>query len=125
VSVQEQLRQLVHAHHSNFAKQLVSVERLLHSGDETGLVPAEQIADAQALSHQMKGTAGSMGFPIVGQAAAELDDILKGLKAEAVPVDATRMQAAREQLAKLQSIAAQTTPEMSTLYHADLSKLGA
>jgi HPt (histidine-containing phosphotransfer) domain-containing protein len=123
LSLQEQLRGLVRTHHSNFAKQIVAVDQLLVSGDANGVVPTEQIVDAQALTHQMKGTAGSMGFPVVGQAAAELDDILKGLKSESSPIGGDRIQAARAQLAKLEGIAKQTTPEMSTLYHADLSKL--
>lgn len=122
MNIQEQLRGLVERHHANFGEQIAVVARLLgQSGREN--VACARIAEAQAITHQMKGTAGSMGFPEVGAAAAALDESLKLLKVLPGPVTAGQRTRALELLASLQGIAARTTPEMSTLYNADLSKL--
>lgn len=124
MSLQEQLRDLVHRHHANFAEQLAIVDRLLRPPDQTGTVTQAQVVEAQAITHQMKGSAGSMGFTEVGTAAAALDDGLKLLKRIPDPIPPAQRQAALELLANLQAVAARTTPEMSTLFSADLSKLG-
>lgn len=124
MSMQEQLRDLVHRHHANFAEQLAIVDRLLRRSEQSGTVTQAQVIEAQAITHQMKGTAGSMGFTEVGTAAAALDDGLKLLKRIPDPIPPAQQQAALELLAILQAVAAKTTPEMSTLFSADLSKLG-
>jgi hypothetical protein len=72
---------------------------------------------------QMKGTAGSMGFPGIGAAATALDESLKTLKKLPGPIAAAQMQLPLDQLAALQSITERTTPAMSKLYDADLSAL--
>lgn len=123
MTVQEQLRALVHKHHGNFIEQIACVGRLLADRNGEGLAPSTSIVEAQGITHQMKGTAGSMGFADLSSAAAELDASLKQLKAVDGPVSAAQMEAAVERLTTLQSISAQTTPEMSTLYNADLSRL--
>jgi len=123
MSVQEQLRALVHRHHANLAEQIASVDRLLTARDEEGHAPHDSIVEAQGITHQMKGTAGSMGFAALSTAAAELDTSLKQLKALDGAVTSDQMQEASQFLSSLQKIASETTPEMSTLYNADLSQL--
>jgi HPt (histidine-containing phosphotransfer) domain-containing protein len=121
--MQEQLRALVERHHANLAAQVAAAAGLLAELDENGAVPAARIIEAQGITHQLKGTAGSMGFAEVSAAAAALDESLKGLKKQPCPILATQLEASLEKLAALKRIAEQTTPEMSTLYNADLTKL--
>jgi HPt (histidine-containing phosphotransfer) domain-containing protein len=124
MNMQAQLRTLVERHHANFAEQLETVARLLQPADEdSGAVPQARVVEAQAITHQMKGTAGSMGFAQVGAAATALDDSLKLLKRIPDPIQPAQRQASIDLLATLQSVTARTTPETSTLYNADLSQL--
>lgn len=71
----------------------------------------------------MKGTAGSMGFADLSTAAAALDTSLKRLKEANGPVASGHMEDALQLLSGLQEMLSRTTPEMSTLYNADLSRL--
>jgi len=123
MTMQEQLRALVERHHANLAEQVAIVARLLGQDDEGSDVGVARVIEAQGLTHQMKGTAGSMGFVHVAAAAAKLDEHLKDLKRCPDPVTAAQRKESLELLCELQRIAASTTPEMSTLYDADLSKL--
>jgi HPt (histidine-containing phosphotransfer) domain-containing protein len=117
--MQEQLRALVVRHHANLFEQIAVISRLLDEQDEHGVGP--RVEEAQGISHQLKGTAGSMGFPDVGTAACALDDSLKALKREGVT--AARLRTSLDLLDALRRVADATTPEMSTLYNADLSQL--
>ncbi len=119
MTMQEQLRALVVRHHANLLEQIAVVSRLLDEQDEHG-VARPRIEEAQGISHQLKGTAGSMGFPNVGAAATALDDSLKALKREGA---AARLRTSLDLLDTLRRVADATTPEMSTLYNADLSQL--
>jgi chemotaxis protein histidine kinase CheA len=119
--MQEQLRALIERHLVNLAEQLATVTQLLTPADET--LPAAQVAQAEAIMHQLKGTAGSMGFADIGAAASALDETLKVLKESAEPIRASELTSALELLSTLRRLADTTTPAMSTLYNADLAKL--
>jgi len=123
MSMQERLRDLVERHHVNLVEQIATVGRLLTPPEDGSPLPLPRIIEAQGITHQMKGTAGSMGFPDVGAAAATLDESLKSLEKGPGPIAPGQLQAALDLMSTLCSIAAATTPEMSTLYNADLSKL--
>jgi len=77
----------------------------------------------EGLTHQVKGAAGSIGFPEIGRAAAGLDENLKTLQKQTGAVPQDQLRACVELLGKLQGFAQGTTPDMSALYDADLSKL--
>jgi HPt (histidine-containing phosphotransfer) domain-containing protein len=123
MTMQEQLRALVHRHHANFAEQISALHQLLAHCDRNGLVAGAQVIQAQVITHQMKGTAGSMGFVNVGIAAAALDTSLKNLKTVAGPISTAQLQGSLDLLDDLRRNAQATTPEMSTLYNVDLSQL--
>lgn len=123
MSVLEKLRSLVHKHHANFVAQVGAVDRLLNEQNAEGCVAHENVAKAQEITHQMKGTAGSMGFPELGNMAADLDIELKRLRRIDGPVAPAEMRDALALLAALRSAATQTTPEMSKLYDTDLSQM--
>jgi HPt (histidine-containing phosphotransfer) domain-containing protein len=123
MTMQEQLRALVERHYLHLAEQIATVRQLLTPSDAGGALPAVQVVEAEGIMHQMKGTAGSMGFPGIGAAATALDESLKTLKKLPGPIAAAQMQLPLDQLAALQSITERTTPAMSKLYDADLSAL--
>ena len=75
------------------------------------------------VTHQVKGAAGSIGFPEIGRAAAVLDENLKALQKQAGDVPQDQLRVCVELSGELQRLARGTTPEMSALYDADLSKL--
>jgi len=123
MTLQEELRTLIERSHANFLEQIATVGRLLRQHDADGALSPDGINEAQAITHQLKGTAGSMGFQSVGAAASALDESLKSLKKQSVPVAAQQLLTALDLWTALQRIGDMTTPEMSTLYEVDLSKL--
>jgi HPt (histidine-containing phosphotransfer) domain-containing protein len=122
MTVQEQLRALVERHLSHLGEDLATIGALLTPKGDT--LPVAQVSEAEAITHQLKGTSGSMGLPDISGAASALDETLKLLCKAPAPIPAVELQAAQEQLATLRRIAEGTTPAMSTLYNADVSKLG-
>ncbi len=123
MTMQEQLRTLIERHLANLVEQLATVTRLLTPADGQGALPVAQVIEAQGITHQLKGTAGSMGFADIGVSASALDENLKILKKMPDPIAAAQLKPALELLATLRRIAEVTTPKMSMLYNADLSQL--
>ncbi len=123
MTMQEQLRALVERHLANLVVELARVSELLTPNSDTGALPLAQVVAAQEITHQLKGTAGSMGFSEIGATASALDENLKTLKKMPDPISAAQLQPALELLGSLRRIAESTTPAMSALYNADLSKL--
>jgi HPt (histidine-containing phosphotransfer) domain-containing protein len=123
MTMQEQLRALVERHHVNLVEQISTVRQLLTPPDSSGALPAVRVVEAESIMHQMKGTAGSMGFPDIGAAATALDETLKTLKKLPGPIAPAQLELPLNQLATLQRITESTTPAMSKLYDADLSSL--
>jgi HPt (histidine-containing phosphotransfer) domain-containing protein len=121
MTIQEQLRALVERHLVNLVEQLATVTELLTP--KGGALAVAHVVEAQAVMHQLKGTAGSMGFRDVGAAAGALDENLKTLAKRTGPIPTAELQPAQELLGTLRRIAEGTTPAMSALYDADLSKL--
>ena len=115
----EKIRSLLDKGTENLVAQVREVSRLLlerHS--ESANITS--IAAAQAITHQIKGTSGSIGFTQLAAAASALDDELKThLKHSGLSGGLRSGYSAL--LVSLQSAAEQTTSERSTLYNVDLS----
>ena len=121
--MQEQLRALIARNHAKLMQQLTVVHQLLAQTDANGALPQAVLAEMEGVTHQVKGAAGSIGFPEIGRAAAVLDENLKALQKQAGAVPQDQLRVCVELSGKLQRLARGTTPEMSALYDADLSKL--
>jgi HPt (histidine-containing phosphotransfer) domain-containing protein len=104
-------------------QQVAAVAQLLGQTDANGALPQSVIVEMEGLTHQLKGAAGSIGFPEIGRAAAILDDNLKVLQKQAGVVAADQLRSCVQLMHELQRVAYGTTPQMSALYDADLSKL--
>lgn len=122
-AMQNQLRDLVRTHHANLLTQIDRLGQMLGNIAAPDAGCADAIAAAEGLAHQIKGASGSIGFADVSRAATILDDHLKSLVALAGEVTAGQIQAAIALVDDLQRTARNTTPESSTLYNADLSRL--
>jgi chemotaxis protein histidine kinase CheA len=121
MNVQEQLRALVERHLVTLAEQLATVARLLTTSGAT--LPVAQVVEAQAITHQLKGCSGSMGFADIGALASELDENLKRLKKNSEAIPAAELASTLKLLSALRHMADNTTPAMSKLYNADVAKL--
>jgi HPt (histidine-containing phosphotransfer) domain-containing protein len=123
MTMQEQLRCLIERHHTHLHEQIATVGRLLALQNEDRAHWGARVVEAQGITHQLKGTAGSMGFANVGAAANVLDESLKVLKSTQDSISPEQLDGSLVHLETLRRIAEQTTPEMSALYNADLSRL--
>jgi HPt (histidine-containing phosphotransfer) domain-containing protein len=123
MTMQEQLRALIARNHAKLMQQLGVVSQLLAQTDASGALPQAVIAEMEGITHQMKGAAGSIGFPEISRAAAALDENLKALQKQHGAVPHDQLQTCVELLGALQRLARGTTPENSAHYNTDLSKL--
>jgi HPt (histidine-containing phosphotransfer) domain-containing protein len=123
MNAQEQLRALIRRHHVNLIDQVHGIGELLAQSAATPSDAAALITKAQAISHQIKGSAGSIGFAEVARAAAVLDGNLKEMRTRPDPIAAEQLQPALQLLDQLRTAAETTSPEESTLYNADISRL--
>jgi HPt (histidine-containing phosphotransfer) domain-containing protein len=122
MTLQDQLRVLIERNHTKLLEQVASVAQLLAERDREGNLEPAPLVEAQRLTHQMRGAAGSIGFGEIGAAAAALDENLKVLCKGSGAVPGNHLQPSLVLLAALRTVAGRTKPETSTLYNADLSR---
>ncbi len=115
--MQDELRALITRHCGTIAGKVESlagmVTSLKHGSSHTG----ETLVMAIALTHEIRGSAGSIGFRDVFKTASALEDSLKVLSKtgrEASDETFERMNA-------LANLALNLRPEVSSLFDADLS----
>jgi HPt (histidine-containing phosphotransfer) domain-containing protein len=123
MNAQEQLRALIRRHHVNLIDQVSSLGELLSKAATSPSDAVTLVTKAQAITHQIKGSAGSIGFANVARAAAALDGSLKEMKAGSDPIPADQLQPSQLLLHDLHTAVVTTGPEKSTLYNADISRL--
>jgi len=123
MTMQEQLRALIERNHTKLLDQLATVTRLLAEREQEGPLEPGPIVAAQSITHQLKGAAGTIGFGMIGAAAAALDESLTTLLARGKSIAADQLERPLALLAALQHVAEETTPENSILYDADLPRL--
>jgi HPt (histidine-containing phosphotransfer) domain-containing protein len=122
MSIEEELRTLIERNYVKLLHQLATVTRLLDARDQGGSLGHGSIIEAQGLTHQMKGAAGTIGFGAMGAAAAALDESLRRLLTRDRSIPAEQLKHPLALLSALQRAAGETAPEHSTLYKADLSQ---
>lgn len=122
MSIEEELRILIERNYAKLLDQLATVTRLLDARDQEGSLGHDPIIEAQGLTHQMKGAAGTIGFGPMGAAAAALDESLRMLRARGRSIPADQLARPLALLSALQRAAGETAPENSTLYKAGLSR---
>jgi HPt (histidine-containing phosphotransfer) domain-containing protein len=99
----------------------VLARTLSPAGDGPGAILGS-LAEALERVHRIKGAGGSLGFAAVSRAAAELETRLRELDA-AGPDGGEELGPVLESLAELKELATTISPEASSLYGIDLSRL--
>jgi len=120
MTAQEQMRDLLRRYCTKLFGQLEILDQLLSQScgiDAPSQVP---LTEAQNITHEMRGTSGSLGFSDISAAASALDNDLK-LLATQDRVAQSQLQISKILFARLRKIASQATPQKSALYFADLS----
>jgi two-component system, OmpR family, response regulator len=115
------LRDLLGRHCSGLARQTEELEQLLQQGLDPNCISREPLLKARSLTHQAKGTSGSVGFPEMSRAAAALNDLLKILSTPARRISPSDVEAAKALFGKFKATSEGCKPELSTLYHANLA----
>jgi HPt (histidine-containing phosphotransfer) domain-containing protein len=123
MTMRDKLRALIERNHTKLLDQLATVKRLLAEGDQSGTLDPDPIVEAQSLTHQLKGAAGTIGFGRLSAAASALDESLTTLLAHGRSIAIDQLERPLILLAALQHVAEETTPQNSILYHADLPRL--
>ena len=77
MTVQEQMRDILKRYCLKLLDQIEILDRLLTQSGGIGNQCSATLASARIVTHEMKGTGGSLGFPDIAAAAAALDDDLR------------------------------------------------
>lgn len=81
------------------------------------------LADALHRVHRIRGAGGSLGFEAVSRIAGELESRLRPRDPAVGAGSGIEMSSVRENLARLQELAAAIRPEGSSLYGIDLARM--
>jgi HPt (histidine-containing phosphotransfer) domain-containing protein len=122
VTVQEQVRDLLKRYCAKLPGQIEILDQLLTHNCGVDVQWSAPLARAEIITHEMKGTGGSLGFPDIAAAATALGDHLK-LLAKQDRISEVQLQATKDLFAHLRKIASQPTAQKSALYDADLTPL--
>jgi HPt (histidine-containing phosphotransfer) domain-containing protein len=120
MTVQEQMRDLLKRYCTRLFGQLETLDQLLSQSCGIDTHSSAPLTEAQNITHEMKGTSGSLGFSDIAAAASALDNDLKRLARQGC-VSRSQLRNSRALFARLREVASQATPQKSALYFADLS----
>lgn len=123
MTVQDKLRSLIKVHCVTIKDSVKELEASLaqlygHTDRQSELI----IEDARGLTHQLKGSSGSIGFRDVSNAAAILDDYLKSISGMDRSLTDFELQRVFHMLDKLKRETVTLSPEHSSLYNAQFDQ---
>ncbi len=119
MTVQDKLRSLIKVHCVTIKGSVSELEAgLAGLYGQANRQSEVIIEEARSLTHQLKGSSGSIGFRDVSNAAAILDDYLKSISGMDRRLNDSELQQAFHMLDKLKRETAAISPEHSSLYHA-------
>jgi HPt (histidine-containing phosphotransfer) domain-containing protein len=121
MTVQQQVRNLLERYCERLFDQIKILDEVLSNKSNIG-APSSAITGAREITHEMRGTAGSLGFPDIAALGAALDDDLKRL-VEQDRISAAQLHVSKALFVELRRIASQANPQKSLLHDADLSIL--
>jgi len=115
--MQDRLRQLINRHCTWLHETMPALRHNLTPLITQGQADCDAVRAAKVMSHQIKGSSGSVGFGEISAAATELDNhISKLMQASALAASGDR-QLLEDLCLKLANIVATVTPETSALYN--------
>lgn len=112
--MREELRALIERHCVTIARSTAELATLLKRAPDN-----ESLTPALAITHEIRGSSGSIGFINVSEAAAELELALKALDSESDGPGPWKRAIAS--LESLEHTTRALRPEHSRLYDSDLS----
>jgi DNA-binding response OmpR family regulator len=118
--IRARLRDLLSRHCAGLAQQTEELELLLQQGLDPDCVSREPLLKARSITHQAKGTSGSVGFAEMSKAAAALDDLLRLLAEQSDRISPSQAQAVNALFERFAAEGAACVPERSTLFNAHL-----
>ena len=118
--MQQELRTLITRHCGTIAGKVESLAGIVTNLRHNPAHAGETLVMAIALTHDIRGSAGSIGFRDVFKTATNLEDALKVLSKKGDIPDAAAAAEAFEQMNALSDLALNLRPEASTLFDADL-----
>jgi len=115
--MQDRLRQLINRHCTWLHDTMPALRHNLLPLITQGQADCEAVRAAKVMSHQIKGSSGSVGFGEISAAATELDNHLSKLMQAGSPAGADERKLLENLCIKLANIVATVTPETSALYN--------
>jgi len=123
LTAQDQLRALLTKHCRTINELVEKIAGLSAQLSDASGNPTTLVAEIREIAHQVKGSSGSIGFPDISVAAAELDSQLRHLIEAGNHLDSSDWQTSLFLISELQRLAKDATPERSSLYNVDISRL--
>jgi HPt (histidine-containing phosphotransfer) domain-containing protein len=121
LTAQDQLRALLTKHCGTINELVERMAGLSAQASDAAGDPARFVAEIREIAHQIKGSSGSIGFPDISVAAAQLDSQLRLLIQGGNHLESSDWQTSLLLISELQRLAKDAIPEGSTLYNVDLS----
>jgi HPt (histidine-containing phosphotransfer) domain-containing protein len=122
MDIQQQLRALVRQHHRTMRAQLDRIGQLLEEAAGNRAQCPALVGQAKSIAHQIKGSAGTIGFARISRAATNLDSSLKEILVREIAGPAS-LDRSLLFFSDLKRVLESTSPEQSSIYNADLSRL--
>ncbi len=121
--MQDQLRALIDKHCDWLERQIALIADSLEALTEGKNNRREIINEAREQTHQITGTSGTMGFKQVSLAAQALENCLEATGQNSDGLDPQQFMQINTLFHTLSALAAEVSPEKSTLYNVDLSQI--
>ena len=123
MTAQDQLRALLRKHCGTINELVDRMAGLSAQLSDASGDPTTLVAEIRDIAHQVKGSSGSIGFSGISEAAAQLHSQLQHLIQGGNHLESSDWQTSLSLISELQRLAKDATPERSTLYNVDLSRL--
>lgn len=120
----DRLRELVTRHCETLRRNVAEVALCIRPLDGAAIDP-QAVEKSVSITHQVKGSGGSLGFPEVSAAAAELERHLRLLDAAGGHRTPELTAGLEDSLATLEKLTRGLVPQDSTLFNANIDRLGA
>ncbi|MEX0644495.1 MAG: Hpt domain-containing protein [Parvularculaceae bacterium] len=122
-AVLDELRELIARHCVTVAGKSRELSSVLVKLSEPQVSLAQTVEAAISLTHEIRGSAGSIGFSEVSSAATALENFLKTLRGLQTCAPAAALDEISCRLDALTEATASLRPESSHLYNADVSAM--
>lgn len=117
--MQDKLRQLISRHCTWLHDTMPALKHNLSPLITEGQADCDAVRAAKVISHQIKGSSGSVGFKEISTAATNLDNHISKLMQATSLAEPDDRQLLENLCQELANIVATVTPETSALYNFD------